>query len=131
MRSARLTGPAQRAYAKRLIDEAPEGFVVTLCEPTRSLDQNALLWATLTDISGQVEWYGRKLTPEDWKHVFTASLRKLDVVPNIKGTGFVALGLSTSRMSKRDFSDLIELINAFGSERGVIWHERNRYEDAA
>ena len=75
----------------------------------------------LADVSKQVEWYGKKLSPDDWKHVFTAGLRKLDVVPNLDGTGFVALGMHTSRMSVREMSDLIELISAFGSERRVAW----------
>ncbi len=93
---------------------------MTVAEPTRNLDQNAKLWATLTDIAEQVDWYGKKLTPEDWKHLFTSSLRKLQVVPNLDGSGFVALGLSTSKMSVREMSDLIELAQAVGAERGVI-----------
>jgi hypothetical protein len=91
---------------------------------TRSLEQNARLWAMLSDVSEQVDWYGRKLAGEDWKHIFTASLRKLDVVPNIEGTGFVALGLSTSNMTKAELSDLMELISAFGAERGVVFKEQ-------
>lgn len=49
----------------------------------------------------------------------TAGLRKMDVVPNIEGTGFVALGQSTSSMSKRELSDLLELIYSFGARHGV------------
>lgn len=89
----------------------------------RSLEANAKLWAMLSDVSRQVEWYGRRLVAEDWKHIFSASLRKLSVVPNLDGTGFVALGLSTSTMTKAEFADLIELINAFGAERGVVWSD--------
>ena len=85
---------------------------------TRSLEQNARLWAMLTDISRQVDWYGRKLTPHDWKHVFTASLKKQDVVPGIDG-GFVVLGASTSKMTKAEMCDLQTLIEAFGAERDV------------
>ena len=107
----------RRAWAA--IGKAPQGHVVTIAEPTRNLEQNALLWVMLHEISEQVDWHGRKLSPEDWKHVFSSSLRRLDVVPNLEGTGFVALGLSTSRMSKREFSDLIELIAAFAAERGI------------
>jgi hypothetical protein len=73
----------------------------------------------LTDISQQVDWYGKKLTQEDWKHVFTASLKKLDVVPNLDGTGFVALGMSTSRMTKAEMCDMQTLMEAFGAEKGV------------
>jgi hypothetical protein len=90
---------------------------------TRTSEQNARMWAMLADISRQVEWYGKRLSSEDWKHVFTASLRKLAVVPNLDGTGFVALGLSTSRMTKGEMSDLIELMFAFGAERGVQWSD--------
>lgn len=94
-------------------------MLVEVKPETRSLAQNRRLWSMLTDISEQVEWYGRRLTPEDWKHVFTASIRKLDVVPNLDGTGFVALGMSTSKMTRREMAELQELMEAFGAERGV------------
>jgi hypothetical protein len=108
-----------RRRAAQAVQSAPEGYAVTIAEPTRSLDQNAALWAILSEISEQVIWHGRKLSPTDWKHVFTASLKRMDVVPNLEGTGFVALGMSTSYMSSREFSDLLELIHAFAAERGV------------
>lgn len=118
-----------RRRAIEAVHEAPDGFAVTISEPTRSLDQNARLWASLSDVSEQVEWYGKKLSPEDWKNVFTASLKKMEVVPNLDGTGFVALGQSTSRMSKRELSDLLELVYAFGTEKGVVFgdmqHDRS------
>lgn len=117
----RLVHPEARRRAADACQSAPDGFIVKISEPTRNLEQNAAMWAMLGDVSRQVEWYGRKLSPEDWKNVFSASLRKLDVVPNLDGTGFVALGQSTSKMTKGEFSDLLELINAFGSERGVIF----------
>jgi hypothetical protein len=94
-------------------------MVVEVKPETRSLEQNARLWALLTEVSEQVDWYGKRLTPEEWKHLFTASLRKLSVVPNLEGTGFVALGLSTSKMTRAEMSDLQTLIEAFGAERGV------------
>jgi hypothetical protein len=93
-------------------------MVVEVKPETRSLAQNALLWATLTDISKQVDWYGRKLSPEEWKHVFTASLAKQDVVPGLDG-GFVVLGKATSKMTKAEMSELQELMHAFGAQNGV------------
>jgi hypothetical protein len=95
-------------------------LVVTVKPETRSLEQNARLWAMLTDIADQVIWHGRKLSPEEWKHVFTAALKRQDVVPGLDG-GFVVLGLSTSKMTRREMGDLQTLMEAFGSERGVIW----------
>ena len=96
-------------------------LTVTLAKEKRSNAQNRVLWSRLGDVSRDVEWYGRKLTPADWKHVFSASLAKMDVVPNLEGTGFVALGLSTSAMTRGELQDLNELILAFGSERSVNW----------
>jgi hypothetical protein len=114
--------PARR-NALQAVQDAPAGYAVTISEPTRSLEQNARMWAMLADVSRQVDWYGKRLTPEDWKHVFSASLRKLTVVPNLDGSGFVALGMSTSRMSKAELGDLMTLMEAFGAEHDVQWTE--------
>jgi len=85
----------------------------------RSDAQNRRLWAMLADISAQVEWHGKKLGAEDWKAIFTASLRSMNVVPNLDNTGFVVLGQSTSRMTKAEMCELQELMEAFGVQRGV------------
>ena len=85
---------------------------------TRSTAQNARMWAMLEDVARQVEWHGRKLSKEDWKHVFSASLKRQDAVPGIDG-GFVVLGQSTSKMTKAEMSELQTLMEAFGAEKGV------------
>lgn len=118
-RTYRLVHALARQRALDDLRTALDGYVVTISEPSRNLEQNAALWAILSKVSEHVVWHGRKLSPEDWKHIFTASLKRMDVVPNLEGTGFVALGLSTSKMSKREFSDLLELIAAFAVEHGV------------
>ena len=107
-----------RKRAASAIMDAPDGYIVRITEPTRSLESNALLWVLLGEVSKQVEWYGSKLTAEEWKDVFSASLKKQKVVPALDG-GFVVCGQRTSKMTKSEFSDLIELIQAFGAERGV------------
>lgn len=122
--------PARRLAAEYILNDAPEGYCVTVREPSRSLEQNARMWAMLADVAQQVQWYGKRLTSEDWKHIFTSSLRRLEVVPNLDGTGFVALGMSTSQMSKREMADLITLMFAFGAERDVRWTEPKEREAA-
>lgn len=89
----------------------------------RSNEQNRLMWAALSDISRQVDWYGEKLSPEDWKHVLSASLKKQRAVPGLDG-GFVVLGLSTSKMSKDEMSELLELALAFGAQKGVEFEKQ-------
>lgn len=93
-------------------------YAIEVKEKTRSTEQNARMWAMLTDVSRQVEWYGKKLTPEEWKDVFSAAHKKHKVVPGIDG-GFVVVGASTSKMSIREMGELMELIEAFGAQQGV------------
>ena len=117
-----LAHPEARRRAMAAVAEAPEGYGVTVAPPKRSLEQNAALWARLGEIAEQVEWHGQHLTSAEWKDVFSAALKKQKAVPGIDG-GFVILGSSTSRMSKAEMSDLLELIAAFGAERGVEFAE--------
>jgi hypothetical protein len=91
---------------------------LTIKPETRSTAQNARMWAMLEDVASQVVWHGRKLSKEDWKHIFSASLKKQDAVPGIDG-GFVVLGQATSKMSVREMGDLMTLMEAFGAERDV------------
>ena len=109
-----------RQLAAECCMTAPEGWICKISEPTRNLEQNALLWALLSEVSRQVDWYGQKLTSEEWKDVFSASLKRQKVVPGLDG-GFVVCGQRTSQMGKKEFGELIELIQAFGAERGVVF----------
>jgi hypothetical protein len=93
---------------------------VEVRKPKRTTPQNRRMWAMLGEVARQVDWYGQKLTDEDWKHVFTAALKKQRTVPGIDG-GFVVLGTSTSEMPVDDLSELMELIDAFGAQKGVIF----------
>lgn len=96
----------------------PLEVVIRDYEEPRNLDQNAALWAALTDISEQVVWHGQKYTPEDWKDIITAGLKTQRFAPGIEG-GLVALGISTSRLKKREFTELLEYVTWFGTEHGV------------
>ena len=121
--------PTNRRTMIDYLMAAPEGWIVEIHEPTRSLQQNAALWAALGDISRQVEWYGKKLSPHDWKHIFSSSLKKQNVVPGLDG-GFVVLGISTSKMTIKEMSDLLELAHAFGAEHGVRFSAPGHMEAA-
>lgn len=118
----RLVHPTARQMASRACINAPDGYVVEIKPATRTVLQNSRLWAMLTDISRQVEWHGLKLSPEDWKHIFSAGLKKQRAVPGLDG-GFVVLGQSTSKMTKAEMSELQELMSAFGAVRDVKWSD--------
>jgi hypothetical protein len=105
-----------------IVDKHPWRITADEVKSIRTLEQNDKMWAMLTDISKQVIWHGMKLTPEDWKQMVTAALKKYKVVPGIDG-GFVVIGASTSRMSIKEMIDVIDFSYAFGAEHGVKWSE--------
>lgn len=109
-----------RANAIEAIRQAPDGYRVEVKPQNRTLEQNARMWAMLTDLSRQVVWHGQQLTAENWKDVMTAALKRQQVVPGVDG-GFVVLGTSTRRMTKGEMAELIELITAFGVQHGVVF----------
>ena len=93
--------------------------------PRRNLDQNALMWALLSSIASQVQWpvdgEMQWLTTNDWKVLLTAGLKREQRIAKGIWGGFVMLGTPTSRMTKSEFSELVELIYAFGAEHSVKW----------
>ena len=108
----------------------PAKVEITEAKLTRSIEQNSRLWALLSDVARQVQWPVdgklQYLSPEDWKDIFSAALRRGQrVAQGIEG-GFVMLGSHTSRMSVGEMIDLQTLIEAFGVEHNVIWGERKR-----
>jgi hypothetical protein len=119
-----LTSDATRSKAMAWVRSAPNGTRVEFKETKRSIPQNDLMWSLLSQIAQQVVWYGQKLSSDDWKDMFTASLKKARVVPGIDGGSFVPLGMRTSDMSKDEMSALIELIYAFGAEHGAVFREQ-------
>jgi hypothetical protein len=119
-----LTLTADRSIAMQAIREAPDGARLTIKTERRSTDQNARMWAMLTDVATQLKWHGQRLRPDDWKLIFLDGLqRELRMVPNIDGTGFVNLGRSSSDLSKAEMGDLMELIAAFGAQHGVTFRD--------
>lgn len=97
--------------------------------PSRTVDQNAKMWAMLTDIAKQVDWFVdgkmQKLSADEWKDILTAGLKKHQRIAQGVDGGFVILGVRTSRMRVADMIELIEFIQYFGTEKGVVWSKED------
>lgn len=111
------------AFMCRFIREQGRKLVITVTEPKRSLEQNAAMWSALADVSRQVKWPMngalQLLSPDDWKQILSAGLKREQRVASGMDGGFVILGQRTSQMSQREMGELLELIHAFGAEHGV------------
>lgn len=119
-----LHGLASRQKAENLVNAAPSGAVMTIKPPTRTNDQNSLMWALLSDIS-RAKPEGRNLPPDLWKPLFMqAAGFKFAWEPGLDGEGVVPIGFKSSRLTKSEFSDLIECIREYGARHGVEWGDQ-------
>jgi len=121
-----LRTPEDRARVARWAARVEAGTTVEFRQARRSLDQNALLWSRLGELSDAVEWHGQKLSAEDWKTLATAALRKCRFVPGIDPGTVVPLGLRTSDMTKEEMGDLLTMLEAFAAERGLTFKDQER-----
>lgn len=116
-----LRGPRQRQYAKDMIDGAGDGFVVNIKAPTRNNDQNAKMWAMLSDVS-RAEPEGRQWTTEMWKAAFMSALgHEVQFAQGLDGGAPFPIGFRTSRLTVGQMADLITCIAEYGDRHGVRW----------
>jgi hypothetical protein len=112
----------------QVVQQAPTGYVMTVREPKRSLDQNALFWVLLTELSIQKP-EGRVHTPETWKGlVMHACGHECQFQMGLNGEPF-PVGFRSSNLNKAQMGDLIEWIYAYGAQNGVVFGDQQK--DAA
>ncbi len=129
-RSFVIITEAVRERAIEWLRQLPLKSVVrTDDKPTRSGGQNDRFHAMLDDVAEQIMWkdvFQRpiKMTRENWKRFFLQMFkRETLIVPNEDNTGFYDLGVRSSELSVSEMSDCMELISAFGAQRGVKFKE--------
>lgn len=119
-----LSHAQARANALRAVQEAPEGYSVTVAEPRRNGEQNAKFHAICTDLARSgIEWGGKRRTAAQWKVLLvsghaTATKEGAEMVPGLEGE-FVNIRESTAAMSVRRSSSLIEYALAFCAQHEV------------
>lgn len=122
IRSDDIRNRAMSFVGELPISETPWEVTIKEHKSKRTIEQNNLMWALLEEVSTQVDWYGQKLSREDWKDIFSASLKQQRVVPGLEG-GFVILGAKTSKMKIGEMTAMIDLILAFGHQKDVKFRE--------
>jgi hypothetical protein len=119
-----------RTAAHKLVDAAPQGAIMNIRPATRTNEQNALMWALLSDVS-RAKPEGRELTPDVWKSLFLHALdhaQRFEMA--LDGRGMVPVGFRSSRLTKEQFSDLIEVIREYGARHGVAFSDEAKEQAA-
>jgi hypothetical protein len=119
-----LAHKTARDGAIKAVMHAPDGYYCEIKEPSRTLEQNALLHGILTDFERQIIWHGNKFNKVVWKRLGTASWLREEgenplLVPALDQNGFDVIYEKTSHLNIKQCSRLIEWCYAFGSEQGV------------
>lgn len=121
-----INGNVDRQKAAAWAHKAPVGTRIEFKAAKRTLDQNSLLWAALTDVAQQATHMGQKYTPDEWKILFMhACGREVRFLPGLDEKTFVPWGQSSSDLSKQEMTDLIETIFAWGASHGVIFNDNS------
>ncbi|KPF66134.1 hypothetical protein IP84_16870 [beta proteobacterium AAP99] len=105
----------------KAVMEAPKGWTVRVEPPKRTLEQNALLHARLTEISARREWCGQKWPIEAWKRLLIgawsrATSRPAYMLPALDNQGVDVIYTSSAELSKEQMTELIEFIDAWEAE---------------
>lgn len=124
-RTIRLTSEASRDLACSHILRAPSGYVATIGEETRSQEQNRLMWPLIKDMRDQDSDMAR-FTPEQVKLRFLNALdNEMQFLPELEGGGQFVAGQRSSTLSKGDFSNLLELMFAWGAKHEIVWSRKS------
>ena len=118
----RLVHAEARRRSAQACHEAPEGYIVTVQEPTRTLDQNAAQWPYLEGFAQQkqvcINGVMVKATQDDWKDILTGCHAGETRMAVFDGR-VVMLPQRTSKMGKKVFSDWMEFLVAMAAQSGV------------
>lgn len=142
-RVIRLVGDTQKQTAIAMLNNLPLGHGIEIVAretpKARSLDQNNLLWAVLTEISEQVWADNRQFSAEVWhEHLKREHLpegNEANIAELVKDParyqkwstlpdGSRTLTGSTTDLTKYGFSEYMEQLYSFASERGVSFAAR-------
>lgn len=117
---------ADRARAAKWCQAAPHGMRVEFKEAQRSTEQNARLWANLSDIAAQKEHCCKRYSTDQWKALFLNAMgREISFLPSLDGSTFIPWGNSSSDLSKAEMTALLDFIQCWATENGVTLHGPN------
>lgn len=123
-RRYRLVHDEARRRASEDCKTASDGWIVTISEPTRTLDQNAKFHALCSDLAkSEVTWANKRRSADQWKVLLvsghaTATKEGSEIIPGLEGE-FVNIRESTASMGVKRGASLIEYTLAFCAMNGV------------
>ena len=119
-----ILSPHNRNIAREMVDNAPDGHILEVRPPKRSLDSNRYYWAVLGDISEQVV-PGKSYEPSIW-HEYLRALFLPERMVELPDGSIKMLEPSTSELNQATFSEYTEKVIKWALEHDVRFSDNTR-----
>ena len=119
-----ILSPHNRNLAREMVDNAPDGHILEVRPPKRSLDSNKYYWAVLGDISEQVV-PGKSYEPSIW-HEYLRALFLPERMVELPDGSIKMLEPSTSELNQATFSEYTEKVIKWALEHDVRFSDNTR-----
>ena len=119
-----ILSPHNRNLAREMVDNAPDGHILEVRPPKRSLDSNRYYWAVLGDISEQVV-PGKAYEPSIW-HEYLRALFLTERMVELPDGSIKMLEPSTSELNQASFSEYTEKVIKWALEHDVKFSDNTR-----
>ena len=119
-----ILSPHNRNLAREMVDNAPDGHILEVRPPKRSLDSNRYYWAVLGDISEQVV-LGKSYEPSIW-HEYLRALFLPERMVELPDGSIKMLEPSTSELNQATFSEYTEKVVKWALEHDVKFSDNTR-----
>ena len=119
-----ILSPHNRNVAREMVDNAPDGHILEVRPPKRSLDSNRYYWAVLGDISEQVV-PGKAYEPSIW-HEYLRALFLPERMVELPDGSIKMLEPSTSELNQSSFSEYVEKVVMWALQNDVKFSDNTR-----
>ena len=119
-----ILSPHNRNLARETLDNAPDGHILEVRPPKRSLDSNRYYWAVLGDISEQVV-PGKAYEPSIW-HEYLRALFLPERMVELPDGSIKMLEPSTSELNQATFSEYTEKVIKWALQNDVRFSDNTR-----
>jgi hypothetical protein len=119
-----ILSPHNRNIAREMVDNAPDGHILEVRPPKRSLDSNRYYWAVLGDISEQVV-PGRFYEPSVY-HEYFRTLFLPERMVELPDGSLKMLEPSTSELNQSSFSEYVEKVVMWALQNDVRFSDNTR-----
>lgn len=126
--TVQLVGDQTRQAACRLIMRAPEGWVVRIDRPGRTLRQSSKFWATCGDVAKSgFTWSGTTHDKQGWHDLFLAGWniakqRPVRLLIGLEGE-LVSLMRHSSTLSEAEMAELLDYTSAWCAMHDIALRE--------